>query len=407
MGMVDMKVRTLTKFYGMLILLYFSDIIVLIGLIWNTYKVTHSTYFLGIILSMSVLIPFIIRRFFSGLNLLHLNFSQLFTLRIIAYLIIAATALFNFSSGYPGTALIIILYGLLTLSTLSTFEAGNIKLVRAGHISSLDSSRLLQTVIQTGAFAGALMSGLLLDRYSFHGIILFISTFDIVMSFFGYFILADLSTLYTKAELPPINEIPNKQHFPLQPRQRMLIALMGLIGFHIASFNILTPAIFQSLNHWGSEQFGIASGAACFGAFLAATITTKKVRYPFFAILLVLSDVVFCNIEVKGINVMSCFFVGLFLNSVRIGLRTEMIDSITEEQSEEEVAANTTMMYSLCQAAGPIFMALLISESVFGIQAARWLLPAVAMIIFTGMIILSYLKRNMIEPARQTPFSRE
>ncbi|MGC0954297.1 hypothetical protein WKH24_06515 [Pantoea agglomerans] len=389
-----MKLRKLTKFYGMLTLLYFSDMVVLVGLIWNTYKVTHSPYFLGGVLSASVLIPFITRRFFVTINLLHLNFSQLFTFRMIAYLSIAATAMFNFSSGYAGTALIIILYGLLTLSTLSTFEAGNFKLVRAGHITSVNSSRLLQTVIQTGAFAGALLSGLLLDTYTFNRIILFISVFDIAMSCIGYFLMADLPGLYEK---PEVKSASTRAHpsSSIQPQQKMLILLMGVIGLHISSFNILTPAIYQSLNHWGSEQFGIASGAACFGAFLAAAVTSKKERYPLYAILLVLSDAIFCYIEIQSVNVVSCFFLGLFLNLVRIGLRTEMIDSITEQQSEEAVAAHVTTAYSVCQAAGPIIMALLISETMMGINAARWLLPAVATILLTGILILSFLKRNM------------
>lgn len=401
-----MKFRKLAKFYGMLTMLYFSDMILLVGLIWNTYKVTQSPYFLGVILSASVLIPFVIRRFFARVNLLHLNFNQLFTLRVIAYLIIAATALFNLSSGYFGTALIIVLYGLLTISTLSAFEAGNFKLVRAGHISSINSSRLFQTVIQTGAFAGALISGLLLDAYAFHRIVILISFYDIAISFFGYFLFADISDMYKKTQIEEVINVHLHPSSSIQAHQKILIALIGLIGLHISSFNILTPAIYQSLNHWGSEQFGIASGAACLGAFLAAAITIKKERYPLYAILLVISDAIFCNVEIKGINVVSCFFLGLFLNLVRIGLRSEMIDSITDGQTEEAIAAHTTTTYSLCQATGPILMALLISESVLGIDSAKWLLPAIAAIIFTGILILNHFKRNIRASDSHVPVSR-
>lgn len=397
MGIIDYKLRDLVKFYGMLALLYFSDMVLLVGLIWNTYKVTKAPYFLGVVLSVSVLIPFIIRRFFNGINLLHLNFKKLFILRLCSYLLIAFVAISNFSDKYTETSIIIILYGILTLSTLSTFEAGNIKLVRSGIVSSLNASRLLQTVIQTGAFVGALISGLLLDKYSFHNIVLYISLYDILISIAGFIFLKDIASPPKTPNPESANSVNIISLPSLFTSQKLLICLIGLIGLHISSFNLLTPVIYQSLNHWGSEQFGIASGAACFGAFLSALLATKKWNYALAALLLVISDTVFCNIEIKSVNVASCFFLGLFLNLVRIGLRSEFIDSIAEGQSEEDLAAKITTVYSLCQAAGPIIMGFVISEHFLGVASARWLLTFVAICILIGIVVLNNVKKMPAE----------
>jgi len=397
MGIIDYKIRDFIKFYGMLALLYFSDMVLLVGLIWNTYKVTKAPYFLGIVLSVSVLIPFVIRRFFHGINLLHLNFRKLFILRLCSYLFIALVSMLNLSDKYIETSIIIILYGVLTLSTLSTFEAGNIKLVKSGAVSSLNASRLLQTVIQTGAFVGALISGLLLDRYSFHSIVLTISLYDILISFIGFFCLKEISSSPKSAHPVAANVAITTTTPALFTSQKLLIVLIGLIGLHISSFNLLTPVIYQSLNHWGSEQFGIASGAACFGAFLSALLATKKWNYALAALLLVISDTIFCIIEIKSVNVVSCFFLGLFLNLVRIGLRSEFIDSIVEGQSEEDLAAKITTVYSLCQAVGPIMMGFVISDHFLGVASARWLLTFVAVCLLMGIVVFNYVKNIATE----------
>lgn len=373
-----MYVSTLLRFYALLALVYVSDIVVLVTLIWNTYKITASSWFLGVTLSISIIIPYLLKKIFPRANLLHLNMSQLFIFRIIIYALILSLSCTGFVKSYSGITLLIIFYGILSLTTQSAFEAKNTQWVISKTITSGNAARIMQTVMQAGAFAGSLISGLLSARYTLSTSLLTISIFDITLS-----VLA-LILLWNKSDT---------QNFPIQINRQLnsvfkasslqfkLFIINGLIGLHIAAFNILTPIFFQSLNHWNSEQFGIAAGISGLGAFSAALIKQDKLSFILCAILLSISDAIFCMVEIKALSLAACFFIGFSLNLIRIGNRVKMIDSVQDNKYAHSVAAQSATYFSAFQAIGPVVMGILLTDTFFGLGASRWLLPLAALLI--------------------------
>lgn len=202
-----MNASKLFHFYGLLALVYVSDIVVLVSLIWNTYKITASSWFLGVILSISIIIPYLLKKILPRANLLHLNMSQLFIFRIVIYALILFLSRTGWLENYTGITLLIVLYGILNLVTQSAFEAKNTQWVINKSITSSNASRIMQTVMQAGAFAGSLLSGLMSARYTLPSSLLFISLFDITLSLLALVLLWNKRDIAHSA--PTINQPAN------------------------------------------------------------------------------------------------------------------------------------------------------------------------------------------------------
>ncbi|WP_369790160.1 MFS transporter [Rouxiella sp. WC2420] len=386
----------LLQFYAFLALVYVSDIVVLVGIIWNTYKITASSWFLGVVLSISIITPYLLRKIFPKANLLHLNLKQLFLFRIFIYALILLVSRTPFSESYLGITLLIIFYGVLTLSTQSAFEARNTQLVINKSITSGNASRIMQTVMQAGAFVGSLVSGLLSAKYPLAMTLLFISLFDITLS------LIALTLLWNHKDkervTSDINTFAHKsiEQFKASSDQIALFFTNGLIGLHIAAFNVLTPIFFQSLNHWSSQQFGIAAGISGLGALSAALLKQGRFSFLLCSILLVIGDTIFCLVQIRPISLAACFFIGFSLNTIRIGNRVKMIDSVRDDKDAHPVAAQSATYFSAFQAIGPLVMGFLLTNTFFGLGASKWMLPVAALLIFASIVIQGSLIPNRV-----------
>ncbi len=379
----------LLKFYGLLACVYISDIVVLVGLIWNTYKITASPWFLGFILSISIIIPYLLRRIFPKANLLHLNMKQLFIFRIVIYAVILLLSATQFVESYLGITVTIILYGTLNLTTLTAFEARNTQWVINKSITSGNSSRVMQTVMQTGAFLGSLLSGLLSSKHPLSTTLIYISIFDIVLSLMALIFMRGMHSIDTAMPLSSHPGIKKHSAYKASPPQVKLFLINGLIGLHIAAFNVLTPIFFQSLNHWNSQQFGVAAGVSGAGAFIAALLKHEKFPFLFCSILLVVADAVFSFTQIGPISLAACFFIGLSLNLIRIGTRVKIIDTVKDNNYAHSVASQSATYFSAFQATGPLVMGILLTDTLFGVDASRWLLPLAALLIFAATVIQS------------------
>lgn len=169
----------LRKFYGALIVFYFSDMALLIMVIWLSYKTTKNPLILGLILFVSTIIPFVLKKF-SKINLLSLSVHHLMLSRILFYSIVFVLSALNPSIySFIGLALI---SGLLGVSILSNYETYNNYLVVNNIVSANKASRYMQTVIQIGAFGGAMIGGMLLNHLSFFYSMASIVLVDIVFA---------------------------------------------------------------------------------------------------------------------------------------------------------------------------------------------------------------------------------
>nr|WP_244426850.1 hypothetical protein [Bartonella senegalensis] len=130
-----------------------------------------------------------------------LRLVDLYRRRIIIYSLLLLIALFHYVDSPFGFIAVSISIGYLSLITLSTLETYNTKLALSGYISAQKASRIMQTVVQIGAFLGAALSGYLLEVTSsqgiaagidYNGLIGAICLFDIIVSLVaGYVIFRD------------------------------------------------------------------------------------------------------------------------------------------------------------------------------------------------------------------------
>ncbi|UNF40636.1 hypothetical protein MNL09_00140 [Bartonella krasnovii] len=399
----DVRKQLMFRFYGLVVLLYFSDMVLFLSNLWNAYRITSSSVFLGITMALGTLTPYLLKK--SGL--VHIKASlrlrDLYKRRIVIYSLLLLIALFHYVDSPLGFIAVSISIGYLSLITLSTLETYNTKLALSGYISAQKASRIMQTVVQIGAFLGAALSGYLLEATSprgaaaeigYNGLIAAICVFDIIISLVaGYIIFRDeYSTECTTNGLPPATDkeptlIPQADKLSLE--LKLLCVCIGLIGFHICAYNTLATILFQSVKDFGSEYYGLCSAVAGVGAFLAAFIKIPRFEFIFPALMLGLADLIFSTTQSPYLAVAFCFFIGFSMNTMRINARKHMIEATKTETQAELVGSYSGMLYTLSQSAGYVILGLLTSSALMGPQAAIYLLPLIGLIIFIYVLFLS------------------
>lgn len=301
------------KFYTLLVLLYFSDMVLLLSNIWNSLKVTSSPIFLGITLSIGSVLPFILQKIKILKIRPYLSINELYKRRILVYSFLLLISLVGFSSTKFGFITISLCIGYLSLITLSTLESSNAKLVLNGHISSHRAARTMQTVVQVGSFFGAMLSGYLLTKLNFNSLIAYLSVFDIIISLLGKKIYSDEGDDKQEVKIKDgVHKIFIKKNL------KILCITIGLVGLHIAAFNTLTPILFQGIRELGAEYYGICSGV---GAFIAAFVNIKRFKFLLPALSLTMSDFIFTFTLIPYLAIAACFIIGFSINTIRINAR--------------------------------------------------------------------------------------
>lgn len=370
-------------FYGSLIFLYISDMGAMIGIIWASLKITGSSTFLGIMLCISSLAPFLIKKICKNKSL---SIEKLYLLRVFIYAIILTIVFSGIASDYFGLIITILLFGIINIFTLSVYETYNSYLVNHSYISSDLASRIMQTVLQSGAFLGAIISGFLLSKGSYETLLKIISIYEIILNILLY-ILNPIK--FSKKIL--YNRIKDFSNNYLQKKEIKAIYLLciplGIIGIHISSFNILSTVIFQNINNWDAKLFGYASGFAGIGAFLSSIISFKKISFVIYSIILIIFDIIYSNINYPLIAIASCFFIGFSINSIRIYIRKLMLDIATSPLLSQKMGELSATSYVFFQSIGSVFIGLIISENMAGEEFSKLLLPIIGFII----LLSSYL----------------
>lgn len=371
--------KTLLLFYSNLIFFYFSDMALLMIILWFSYQVTQSSLLLAVILAISAIFPLIIRKFIKKWDLLHLSLRSLLKLRILVYLAIALIVPF-FSQHIFTFLLISLCFGLLSLTLLSTYESENTKLVLRGTLSAALAARLMQTVIQAGAFAGAMIGTVLLDKFSFVFTILVISSLDIFICSIYYFFVENTREEISKKEIKIREKSISKQSI-------FICITLGFIGLHISTFNLTTPIFFQEIHHWNASDFGRASGFAGIGAFLAVfmPITNRKWLLP---IGLIFFDLLFVMNTTLYLMPIFCFLLGFHINSLRIFLREKLILLAENDQQASYLGGLSASYYTLFQSIGSLIIGIVISKQFGLVSLAQWELPFVAVLLLISFLIM-------------------
>lgn len=372
------------RFYSLLVLLYFSDMVLLLANIWNSLRVTNSPLFLGCILSIGVIFPLILKKLARGREQKSISLAGLYLRRIIVFAVILVESLFSIADTWIGFIITSLCIGYLSLLTLTVLEAANTKLVLQGHISSQMASRTMQTIVQLGSFFGAMASGYLLLFLNYNKLIALICIFDIIVSATARFIFSEKSG-------PTIGEANRPAHLSGKPLPRSLIYLcivIALVGLHISAFNVLTPIIFQKVKNLNSEYFGLCSAVAGLGAFSAAFINIGWFRFLIPAIVLLLADLIFTLSWHPYMAIVACLFIGFSINTIRIHARKTVIDKTSSDNEADQVSSLSALMYTLAQSIGPMVFGILTGKAVLGAYSAIYLFPAVALIMFVWIVLV-------------------
>ncbi|WP_375670163.1 hypothetical protein [Bartonella sp. PS7NMGDW] len=394
------------RFYGLVVLLYLSDMVLFLSNLWNAYRITSSSVFLGVTMALGTLMPYFLKK--SGLVRIKasLRLVDLYKRRIIIYSLLLLIALFHYADSPFGFIAVSISIGYLSLITLSTLETYNTKLALSGYISAQKASRIMQTVVQIGAFLGAALSGYLLEATSprgvaaeigYNGLIVALCVFDIIISLIaGYIIFCDeYKATDTTAPATDKKTAPTPQADGLSRELKLLCVCIGLIGFHICAYNTLATILFQSVKNFGSEYYGLCSAVAGMGAFLAAFIKIPRFEFILPALMLSVADLIFSTTQSPYLAVVFCFFIGFSMNTMRINARKHRIEATKTEAQAELVGSYSGMLYTLSQSAGYVILGLLTSSALMGPQAAVYLLPLIGLIIFIYILFL-LLQRNKV-----------
>lgn len=372
------------RFYSLLVLLYFSDMVLLLANIWNSLRVTNSPLFLGCILSIGVIFPLILKKLARGHEQKSISLAGLYLRRIIVFAVILVESLFAIADTWIGFIITSLCIGYLSLLTLTVLEAANTKLVLQGHISSQMASRTMQTIVQLGSFFGAMASGYLLLFLNYNKLIMLICIFDMIVSATARFIFSEKSGT-------TIEEANRPAHFSGKSLPKSLIYLcivIALVGLHISAFNVLTPIIFQKVKNLNSEYFGLCSAVAGLGAFSAAFINIGWFRFLIPAIVLLLADLIFTLSWHPYMAIVACLFIGFSINTIRIHARKTVIDKTSSDNEADQVSSLSALMYTLAQSIGPMVFGVLTGKAVLGAYSAIYLFPAVALVMFVWIVLV-------------------
>lgn len=370
----------LIRFYGSLIFLYFSDMSLLITIMWLSYDITNSPFFLGAMLSISAILPILLKKITNRINILSLSIKDLMKLRVVIYLSLVFISYFIGENIY-GLTLLSILAGLLSVTILSSYEAKNIQLVLDKQIDKSYSARIIQTVIQVGAFLGAVIGGFILQSIGFKATILLISSLDITVCLIMYITEKSNVVNNNPPFTPQIVEMKNKKAIYL------LSLLLGLVALHISTFNLTIPIIFQDINHWEITDFGIASGLAGMGALSAVFFKNNIKKLLFLLTIFVAVDFIFTFNKVIELIIPLCFTIGFCMNSIRIFVRETMISLAENTKQTSYIASISTLFYMLFQSLGSVTLGLLIGFISLD-YFTQFLLPFIASLILVCFILI-------------------
>lgn len=162
---------------------------------------------------------------------------------------------------------------------------------------------------------------------------------------------------------------------------------LGIIGIHISSFNILSTVIFQNINNWDSTLFGYASGLAGIGAFLASLVSFKRINFIVYTFILILFDFIYSNTSYPLVAILSCFFIGFSINTIRITIRKHMLDIASSPLLSQKMGELSASSYVFFQSMGSVIIGIIISDNLAGEAFSRFLLPMIGVMIF----LLSYI----------------
>lgn len=386
-------------FYAVVALATACDQAVLTGVVWMSLKLSGSTMPLGIVLCLSVAVPFVLDLASRG-RAADIGATWLVAFRIVAFLVAALFAWCGLATALSFFLLIALMVGTVDFLTASSLEIENTRRVVAGWLPAENAARYMQTAIQVGGFSGSLAGGGLLGLLSD-------STFLLCVALSGAALSPALLLARMKRGVPVAaqghEQRPTSQASPT-PFQMPYAAMacLGLIALHIGAFNSMIPIVYQQVNHWSPTSYGIASGVAGIGAFLAALIPLSKHRLVLFATALIVVDALMVLAPQVLLSMVGAFLVGFITNHLRIVVRSQLMRAANNDAQAALIGSRSTFCAYSMQATAPLLLTFATTASLFGPASGPALMIGTGVVSATGLLGLAQLRRQ----AQPLPMAR-
>ncbi|MDQ0741651.1 hypothetical protein [Pseudomonas sp. W4I3] len=384
---------TLTAFYSIVTLFTGLDMAIVIAMVWFGLETTGSTFLVGATLCVATVVPYVCEQYIGRFFTIELSMKRLLYIRLTAFAAVLGLSFTDAAVLPIGFLAIAFVVGVTDYFTISTLESKNTKLVLAGATNSDTSARLMQTSIQIGAFGGALLGGVIVDVFSVSQTLQIISLAAIVSLAAILFVQAtpgaEAAEHATDAPVAQVLNLPRNLY--------VLIMVLSMIGFHIGAFNSLVPIVFQKLNEWNATLFGVASGLAGLGAFSAAVLPRIKLNSYSAILLVLLADVAIVYFQNLYVMMAAAFLLGFCINSLRIQLRKNLIESAPNARVADVIAAKSSLYYLLVSGSAPMILTFFTTAGLLGLEGARLL-----MIISAGLLAAAVLAWNLTSAAPAT-----
>lgn len=381
-------------FFLIVILVTAFDNAMFTGILWMSLKASGSALPLGIVLCFSVAIPFaldVLSRGRAG----QISMPALSWARVGVFVAVAVATFANLNGTLAGFLCIALVVGIADYMTVNSLETENTRRVVSGSMGSETAARRMQTAIQLGGFSGSLIGGALLDAVSGTTFILCVAIGAGIASFsLRYAGLARPAAPQATGEAAAQDLHAAPLHAAGAadlPRFAMPYALLiplGLIGFHIGAFNSMMPVVYQKVNGWSPALFGLTSGAAGVGAFLAAVLPPLRVRLQFVALVLVVVDALMVLMPIPLASMAAAVLAGFTTNHLRIVVRTRLM-LCARNDAEAAIIGSRSAFWSLStQAAAPLLLTTLVSGRLLGFGAGPAMMIAAGAMLALGLVVM-------------------
>lgn len=409
---------TLLRFYAAVALLTLFDNAVVTAIIWLSLSVTQSTVPLGLVLCLSIALPFAFEQLFARRQQV-LSMKQLAAIRVAVFLALAALSALGAGGALLGFLLLALAVGVVDFFTVSVFESRNAELVVEGQISANHAARWMQTAVQLGGFAGAFLGGVLLDSWGGNNFLTMIGVSSAIATFVLriWTLGAAKSTLATAAQDKPTGEAvgaPEPQGLGgaigLRLGRNKVTALLiglGLVGLHIGAFNSMLPLNYREVHGWDAASFGFASAVAGLGAFLAASVPSLPGKRSLVALVFVAADALLVFSGSIEFSSGAAFVLGFVTNLLRIHMREHLINAARTPLEASWIGSRSAYAALSMQAMAPLVLSLLASQTLLASAASGWLMVMSGVAVLIGMVGIDLyygaVRGPRVVPGQTTP----
>ncbi|WP_155628755.1 hypothetical protein [Burkholderia stagnalis] len=356
----------------MVALLTLVDNTVITGVIWLSLKLTGSSMMLGLVLGLSVMIPFALERCF-GNRVTRMSPRRLMLLRGGASLVMLGAIATGLASRVEGFLFVALIVGVVDYFTITVFESQNARIVVLGSVSAERASRWLQTAIQLGSFGGAMLGGVLLEKMN-------------GQLFMGGVMVASLLLCPALLAMPVFGatndqDTPSDASVHSNPSNAGALSIgrsgvtvwlvcIALFGLQVGAFNSMIPIVFQGVRNWDAAMYGLASGLAGLGAFSAAVLPSLRMPRAFAPTLLVLCNILVVQAPWPPLAALASLIWGYVFNHMRIHVRQQLLTSARNESEADWIGSRSAYAGLSMQAIGPLVLTTLVTNSLLSASAA-------------------------------------